>query len=124
DDALGHCSVTTATLCASTTDCPVGETCLGFTGDIKDGNGQSIPHGTLAAGCLYIGGGLAQIVPPGPTPENSETFFDMTDCSGDTRTLRPSVGDDNLSCSLGPKADKKCLNGHPGTNGMGLCNSD
>jgi hypothetical protein len=124
DPALGHCSITTATVCENDSQCNVGETCLGFTGSIKDGGGQTVTAGTLAAGCLYIGGGLASIVPPGPTPENSETFFDMTNCASDTRTLYPSKGDDNLSCSLGPKADKKCLNGAPGTNGMGLCGTD
>lgn len=96
-----------------------------FTGAIKDGTDTTVSAGDLASGCLYIGGGLAQFVPPGPTPENGETIIGVQDCSVNSVTLAPSAGrGDNRSCSLGPKATKRCLNGHPGTDTQGLCTSD
>jgi hypothetical protein len=103
-----------------------GDPAIGdITGDVFDDMSMVIPNGSLAAGCLYIGGGLANQVPPGPTPEGSETIFGVTDCSGDALTLGPSAANgDSRSCSTGPKTTKRCINGHPGTDGLGLCDSD
>ena len=125
DPAIGTCSITTATQCMSDGDCPVGETCAQLSGDLKDGANMSIPNGRLAAGCLYIGGGLAQFVPPGPTPENGQSIMGIADCSVDAVALAPSAGHNSRDCTLGPNPTaKRCLNGHPGTDGQGLCTSD
>jgi hypothetical protein len=86
---------------------------------------MSVPAGRLAAGCLYIGGGLAKFVPPGPTPENGQSTLNIADCSTDTVALTPSAGHSSRDCTLGPDPNvKRCLNGHPGTDGQGLCTSD
>jgi hypothetical protein len=84
DPATGTCSITTATQCFGDGDCPVGEICAQLSGDIKDGANMSVANGRLAAGCLYIGGGSAIVVPPGPTPENGQSIMDIADCSSDT----------------------------------------
>jgi hypothetical protein len=125
DPAVGTCSITTATQCNDDAGCPVGETCAQLSGDIKDGANMSVANGRLAAGCLYIGGGLATIVPPGPTPENGQSIMSIADCTVDAAALLPSAGHNSRDCTLGPNPGvKRCLNGHPGSDGHGLCTSD
>jgi hypothetical protein len=78
----------------------------------------------LGASCLYIGGGLASLVPPGPTPDGSTTIFDVTDCSQNSLALTPADTGSSRTCTVGPSTTSKhCVNGHPG-NGNGVCDTD
>ena len=79
---------------------------------------------TLGSGCLYIGGGNAKIVPPGPTPNGSTTVFGVADCSQNALALTATDTGNARTCTVGPQTIKHCVNGHPGTNGQGACAMD
>jgi hypothetical protein len=93
------------------------------TGDLRDGTDAVVANGQLGQGCLYIGGGLASIVPPGPTPDGSTNFFEVASCAGNALTLGPSANPNPRTCTRGPGTAKHCVNGHPGL-GEGVCNAD
>ena len=78
----------------------------------------------LGLGCLYIGGGLAAVVPPGPTPDHGTTILGVSDCSQTSVSIQPDAGTGPKTCSLAPKSTLKCANGHPGTDGNGACAQD
>jgi hypothetical protein len=80
--------------------------------------------GDLGLGCLYIGGGLAAIIPPAPFPDGSTTVFHVTDCSAQALTLEPASTGDPTTCTVGPATTKHCVNGHPGTDAAGACTVD
>lgn len=129
DACQANCSQLAFTLGDPTEDCGFpGQGAGGqppFTGELQDGTDTKVNGGDLGAGCLYIGGGLASIVPPGPTPDGSTTLFDVADCSVNNVTLAPNDTGDRTSCSTGPSATSKhCTNGHPGTDGNGTCATD
>ena len=92
-----------------------------FSGELQDANGKVAD---LGLGCLYIGGGQATIVPPGPTPNGSSTILGVTDCSVNALALTGTDTHNLRNCTVGPKATKHCANGHPGTDGQHACASD
>jgi hypothetical protein len=93
-----------------------------FSGELQDGSDAKITD--MGLGCLYIGGGLANVVPPGPVPDGSTTFIGVTNCAQNAVTLAPSTNPNPRTCSRGPSTIKHCANGHPGTDGEGACNAD
>ena len=93
-------------------------------GELLDANGMPLFAGQLGLGCLYVGAGLASIVPPGATPAGAGSVFDVADCSANPIALGPSDTGDARSCTVGPAATRHCVNGHPGTDGSGACTSD
>jgi hypothetical protein len=95
-----------------------------LSGELRDQNGTKTTAGDLGLGCLYIGGGIASSVPPGPTPDGSETVLKVTDCSVNAIALEPADTKDPRTCTVGPKTETRCTNGHPGTNGQGACTTD
>ena len=61
----------------------------------------------LGLGCLYIGGGSAQI-PPSIIPENATSVL-----NSDGSNLTASSGTSRLDCTKGPLATKHCVNNPP-----------
>src|SRR5262249_39084364 len=61
----------------------------------------------LGLGCLYIGGGSAQI-PASIIPENATSVLDS-----DGTNLTASSGTSRLDCTKGPLATKHCVNNPP-----------
>lgn len=122
------CSELAFTLGPPTLDCGFpGQGASGsapFSGVLQDGTSTNIPNGDLGLGCLYIGGGQATIVPPGPTPNGSTTVLGVTGCGGNALTLAGADTGNLRTCTVGPKTTKHCVNGHPGTDTHGACNSD
>jgi len=95
-----------------------------LSGELRDNTNTPTTAGELGLGCLYIGGGLAQSVPPGPTPDGSDTVLAVTDCSTNTLALGPADTRDSTTCTMGQKTSMHCTNGHPGTDGHGTCAVD
>jgi hypothetical protein len=95
-----------------------------LSGELRDNTNTPTTAGELGLGCLYIGGGLAQSVPPGPTPDGSDTVLAVTDCSTNTLTLGPADTRDARTCTQGQKTSMHCTNGHPGTDNQGTCTQD
>ncbi len=95
-----------------------------LSGELRDQSDTKTPAGDLGLGCLFIGGGIASSVPPGPIPDGSDTVLGITDCSTNALTLGPADTHDARSCTIGPKVTTHCVNGHPGTDGHGACASD
>jgi hypothetical protein len=93
-----------------------------FTGQLQDDMAANVSD--LGAGCLYIGGGQAIVVPPGPVPDSSELYLAVDDCSQNNVNLSAAEGTSLANCSEGPAATLHCTNGHPGTDGNGACASD
>jgi hypothetical protein len=144
-EGLGHC---VSTKCnngsagnpgptGSTGDCTVDADCnacksnLCDNGSLGTGNSACTTNSDctklydLGAGCLYIGGGLASSVPPGPTPDGSTTIFGVQDCSGNNLTLTALQTGSPRTCTVGPSASSKhCANGSPGTDGQSACTQD
>ena len=122
------CSQLTFTLGAPTTYCGFpGQTDPAdppISGELRDAMDVKVAAGDLGSGCLYIGGGNAKIVPPGPTPNGSTTVFGIADCSQNAVTLAPTNTGNARTCTAGPQTSKHCVNGHPGTNGQGSCTQD
>jgi hypothetical protein len=95
-----------------------------LSGQLLDGSDMPITNGELGLACLYIGGGLASIVPPGPTPDGSTTIIGIANCSVNNVTLEPAATGNPATCTVGLQTTKHCVNGHPGTDGQGSCSSD
>ena len=96
-----------------------------LSGVLQDASNEAVTGGDLGLGCLYIGGGQATIVPPGPTPNGSTTLFSVADCSQNALTLSGADTGNARTCTVGPSTTSKhCVNGHPGTDGQGLCTQD
>lgn len=94
-----------------------------LSGELRDGSDVKTDGGDLGLGCLYIGGGEAIVVPPGPTPDGSQTLLGVTDCSVNAIALEPADTGNSRNCTVGPTTSKHCVNGHPGL-GNGVCNVD
>jgi hypothetical protein len=124
-----NCSQLAFTLGAPTLDCGFPgqgvDAAPPLTGELRDGTDTKItPGGDLGSACLYIGGGIASIVPPGPTPNGSTTLIGIADCSVNNVTLVPADTGNPATCTVGPKTSKHCTNGHPGTDNNGTCTQD
>jgi hypothetical protein len=92
-----------------------------FSGEV-DGTAGKI--GDLGLGCLYIGGGNATALPPATIPDGASSVLDVTAISGFALTLGGSAGSGATDCTQGAGPGKHCLNGNPGTDGLGACASD
>jgi hypothetical protein len=93
-----------------------------FSGSLTDGNAMLIRN--LGAGCLNVGGGLANAIPPAPAPDGAEAHTNVSNINGTMLTLASSNGTGIINCTRGAGPGKSCVNGNPGTNGMGLCTTD
>jgi hypothetical protein len=93
-----------------------------FSGSVSDGNGMLIA--SLGAGCLNVGGGLANAIPPAPAPDGAEALLNVSSINGTALTLASSNGNGLINCTRGTGPAKHCVNGNPGTNGLGLCTVD
>jgi hypothetical protein len=81
----------------------------------------------LGSGCLNVGGGLANAIPPAAAPDEAEALTNVSNVQGTALTLASSNGtppNNLIDCTRGAGPLKHCVNGNPGTNGMGLCTSD
>src|SRR5262249_16163726 len=73
--------------------------------------------------CLYFGGGGAGVFPGTPIPDGGRSVLDVTGISitGVALTLGPDPGTGPADCTLGAGPGSHCLNGSPGTGGLGSC---
>ncbi len=76
-----------------------------FSGGIFSDTGATMSLSDLGLGCLYIGGGQAQ-VPASQIPENAASILN----SDDGMTLTASFGTGPRDCSRGPEASRHCVN--------------
>jgi hypothetical protein len=76
-----------------------------FSGEIDSDTAGTTKLKDLGLGCLYIGGGIAQI-PASQTPENADNILESPDGS----SLVASSGTGPRDCSKGPAATKHCVN--------------
>ncbi|HJQ83812.1 MAG TPA: hypothetical protein VKA21_07045, partial [Candidatus Binatia bacterium] len=116
----------TFTINPGTTDCggqglapgPVAP----FSGEVTalDGSKRS----DLGLGCLYVGDGANNIVPGAPIADGGSTVLDVAGVSGLAITVTASDGSGPADCSKGAGPSTHCLNGKPGTDTMGACDSD
>jgi hypothetical protein len=93
-----------------------------FSGTLTDANAMLISN--LGAGCLNVGGGLANAIPPAPAPDGAEAHTNVGSIAGTMLTLASSNGTGVINCTRGAGPGRSCVNGTPGTNGMGLCTTD
>ncbi len=93
-----------------------------FSGSVLDGNGMVLAN--LGTGCLNVGGGLSNAIPPAPAPDGAEALLNVSTIQGTALTLAASDGNGLINCTRGAGPLKHCVNGQPGTNGMGLCTVD
>ena len=110
------------TTTAGTTDCgPAGLTTAPATpvsGELDSDTGGTTKIVDLGLGCLYVGGGGATIIPPGPIPAGAASYFDIQGSN-----LVASNGTGTLDCTKGAGPGTHCINGNAGTGG-GACSSD
>ena len=93
-----------------------------FTGRLEDGSANTIAN--LASSCLYVGGGLSNVFPPAHIPDGAVARLDVSGLAGLGLALAASNGTGPTDCTRGAGPLRHCANGHPGTNGMGLCTTD
>lgn len=93
-----------------------------FSGSVTDANAMLVSN--LGAGCLNVGGGLANAIPPAPAPDGAEAHTNVGTINGTALTLTSSNGTGITNCTRGTGPLRHCVNGQPGTNGMGLCTTD
>jgi hypothetical protein len=93
-----------------------------FSGAVLNGNGDTIAN--LGAGCLYVGGGLANALPPARAPDGAEAVLNVAAVNGSALTLAASDGNGVINCTRGAGPARHCVNGEPGTDGMGACTTD
>jgi hypothetical protein len=93
-----------------------------FSGAVLNGSGGTIAN--LGAGCLYVGGGLANALPPARAPDGAEALLNVSAVNGTALTLAASDGDGIINCTRGAGPAQHCVNGAAGTNGMGACTTD
>jgi hypothetical protein len=93
-----------------------------FSGAVLNGSGGTIAN--LGAGCLYVGGGLANALPPARAPDGAEALVNVSAVNGTALTLAASDGDGIINCTRGAGPAQHCVNGAAGTNGMGACTTD
>jgi hypothetical protein len=90
------------TTTAGTDDCTANPP---FSGEVDSDVAGTTLVKSLGLGCLFIGGGNANI-PPSRIPENASSIFD----SPDNTTLVASFGTGPRDCSRGPSATRHCVN--------------
>lgn len=88
-----------------------------FSGDVRDA--ASTKLGDLGEGCLYTGG-----FPPIPIPAGNTAMLDVKGIGLLDVKLGGSDGNGPRDCTKGAGPDAHCLNGKPGTDGLGACTSD
>jgi len=93
-----------------------------FDGSLEDGLGTAIAD--LASGCLYVGGGLSNALPPARLPDGAVAKLSVSSVAGSSLTLASSDGTGAIDCTRGAGPLRHCANGNPGTNGFGLCTAD
>jgi len=96
-----------------------------FSGHVDNPDGTLRSH--LGFGCLYIGGGDALSLPPAMIPDGSQSRLAVAGTSGippTVITVTHSSGTGPADCTNGAGPGRHCINGNPGTNGMGACGSD
>jgi hypothetical protein len=93
-----------------------------FSGSVTDANAMVVAN--LGSGCLNVGGGLSNAIPPAPAPDGAEALLNVSTINGTALELAASNGTGIKDCTRGSGPLKHCVNGQPGTNGMGLCTSD
>jgi len=92
------------------------------TGAIYDGNNVKLAD--LGLGCFYAGDGLSNALPSSQLVPGTKNYLGLGTVNGLAFTLTASDGTGTLDCSRGAGPNSHCYNGHPGTNGMGLCTAD
>jgi hypothetical protein len=93
-----------------------------FRGRLEDGMGATIAD--LGSGCLYVGGGLSNSLPPARLPDGAVAVLNVASAAGPSLTLAASDGDGPENCTRGAGPLAHCANGAPGTDTTGLCASD
>ena len=94
-----------------------------FSGEVDNKLGTRIAD--LGTGCLYLGGGSANALPPVAVPAGATSVLAVTGVSlGVALTLGGSPGSGPADCTLGAGPGMHCLNGSPGADGIGACSSD
>jgi hypothetical protein len=80
----------------------------------------------LGLGCLYIGGGGGNALPPAVIPDGGTAVLGVTGIgvAGLALTLGGDPGHGPADCTLGAGPARRCLNGAPGVDGAGTCASD
>jgi hypothetical protein len=93
-------------------------------GAIFDGNDVKLAD--LGLGCFYAGDGLSNALPASQLVPGTTNYLSISSVNESLTAfvLAASDGTGPLNCSRGASAEQHCYNGHPGTNGMGLCTTD
>lgn len=82
-----------------------------FSGEIDSDTAGTTKVKDLGLGCLYVGGGNATTIPPGPIPAGATSFFNVSGTN-----LLASNGTSAYDCTKGTGPGKHCINAH--------CNTD
>jgi hypothetical protein len=82
------------------------------------------PFENLGLGCLYSGGGAANVLPPISIPDGGTSILEVAGVNGPALTLTASDGSGPADCTKGAGPGRHCTNGQPGTDGSGACASD
>ena len=93
-----------------------------FTGTLLD-NGMNV-IAQLGEGCLYVGGGLSNSLPPAHIPDGAVSQLSVANAMGLALGLAASNGTGPLDCTRGAGPQSHCANGNPGTDTNGLCTTD
>ena len=78
----------------------------------------------LGEGCLYVGGGLSNSLPPAHLPDGAVSQLSVANAMGLALGLAASNGTGPADCTRGAGPLKHCANGAPGTDSNGLCTVD
>jgi hypothetical protein len=79
---------------------------------------------SLAEGCLYVGGGLSNALPPAHIPDGAVSLLSVSNAMGLVLQLAASDGNGPIDCTRGAGPLSHCANGAPGTDSNGLCTMD
>jgi hypothetical protein len=93
-----------------------------FTGSLENDMGATIA--SLGEGCLYVGGGLSNSLPPAHLPDGAVSQLSVANAMGLALSLAASNGTGPADCTRGAGPLKHCANGNPGTDSNGLCTTD
>jgi hypothetical protein len=93
-----------------------------FSGEVDDFDRTRFAQ--LGVGCLYSGGGAANVLPPIAIPDGGTSVLDVAGVNGLAITLTASDGSGPADCTKGAGPGRHCTNGQPGTDGNGACATD
>ena len=93
-----------------------------FTGTLQNNAMATIAQ--LGEGCLYVGGGLSNSLPPAHIPDGAVSQLSVSSANGLSLLLAASDGTGPLDCTRGAGPLKHCANGAPGTDMNGLCTTE